>query len=185
MKDKQIVELYFNRSETAIEITSQKYGAYLRSIAINILQSESDAEEVVNDTYLDTWNSIPPNRPERLATFLGKIARRRSIDCLRKKNAARRGWGETALVFEELDECIANSNRPDETLEREALARAINQFLYSLPEREQKIFLCRYYYVDSIENIANRFSLKVNTVKIVLLRTRNKLKLYLQQEELL
>ena len=104
MEDKRIVELYWKRSEIAIEETNKKYGRYIKSIAMNILGSESDAEEAINDTYLDTWNTIPPNKPKELSTFLGKIARRRSVDILRKKNAARRGWGETAVVFEELEE---------------------------------------------------------------------------------
>lgn len=185
MEDEKIVELYLNRSETAIHATNQKYGSYLKSIAVNILANSLDAEEAVNDTYLDTWNSIPPQRPKELATYLGKIVRRRAVDILRKKKAARRGWGETGLVFEELDECLSTASRPDERIEAELLSRAINLFLRTLPDREQKIFLCRYYYVESIACIAKRFSLSENTVKSILRRTRNKLKNYLIQEKLL
>ena len=185
MDDKRIVELYWKRSEIAIEETNKKYGRYVKSIAMNILGSESDAEEAINDTYLDTWNTIPPNKPKELSTFLGKIARRRSVDILRKKNAARRGWGETGVVFEELEECLSDPSRPDEKLEAEALAKAVSHFLRALPEREQKIFLCRYYHVESIETIASRFSLTNSAVKSILLRTRNKLKQHLIQEGLL
>ena len=185
MEDERIVELYLKRSETAIDATNRKYGSYIKSIAMNILGNILDAEEAINDTYLDTWNSIPPNKPKELATFLGKIARRRSVDILRKKKAARRGWGETAVVFEELEECLCDSSRPDEQLEAEVLSKAFNRFLRSLPQREQKIFLCRYYYVESIQTIAERFSLTNNAVKSILLRTRNKLKQYLTQEGLL
>ena len=185
MEDKRIVELYWKRSEIAIEETNKKYGRYIKSIAMNILGSESDAEEAINDTYLDMWNTIPPNKPQELSTFLGKIARRRSVDILRKKNAARRGWGETGVVFEELEECLSDPSRPDEKLEAEALAKAVSHFLRTLPEREQKIFLCRYYYVESIETIARRFSITNSSVKSILLRTRNKLKQHLIQEGLL
>lgn len=185
MDDERIVALYWKRSETAIEETNKKYGSYIKSIAVNILGSEPDAEEAINDTYLDTWNTIPPNKPKVLATYLGKIARRRSVDILRKKKAARRGWGEAGVVFEELEECLSDSSRPDEKLEAEALAKAMSHFLRALPEREQKVFLCRYYYVESIETIASRFSLTNSAVKSILLRTRNKLKQYLIQEGLL
>ncbi|MBQ4122016.1 MAG: sigma-70 family RNA polymerase sigma factor [Clostridia bacterium] len=185
MEDERIVDLFWKRSETAIEETNKKYGRYVRSIALNILGCESDAEEAVNDTYLDTWNSIPPNKPKELATYIGKIARRRSVDIFRKKKSARRGWGETTVVFEELEECLCESSRPDENLEAEALSKAINYFLHALPEREQKVFLCRYYYVESIETIADRFSLTNSAVKSILLRTRNKLKQHLIQEGLL
>ena len=152
---------------------------------MNILGNCLDVEEAVNDTYFDTWSSIPPHRPQQLATFLGKIVRRRSVDILRKKKAARRGWGETGLMFEELDECLFDSSRPDETVEAELLSRAINRFVRTLPERNQKVFLCRYYYVESIESIAKRFSIPKNTVKSILHRTRNQLKTYLIQEKLL
>lgn len=184
MEDERIVELYLNRSETAIDATSQKYGNYLKSIALNILGNNLDAEEAVNDTYLDTWNSIPPHRPKQLATFLGKIVRRRSVDILRKKKTARHGGGETELVFEELEECLTTSSRPDERIEAELLSCAINRFVRTLTEREQKVFLCRYYYVESIESIANRFAIPQNTVKSILLRTRTKLKNYLIQEKI-
>ena len=185
MDDERIVALYWKRSEIAIDETNKKYGSYIKSIAVNILGSEPDAEEAINDTYLDTWNTIPPNKPKELATFLGKITRRRAVDILRKKKAARRGWGETGVVFEELEECLSDPSKPDEKLEAEALAKAVNLFLHTLPEREQKIFLCRYYYVESIETIANRFSLTNSAVKSILLRTRNKLKQHLIQEGLL
>jgi len=185
MDDERIVELYWKRSEIAIEETNKKYGSYIKSIAMNILGSEPDAEEAINDTYLDTWNSIPPNKPKELATYIGKIARRRSVDIFRKKKSARRGWGETTVVFEELEECLCESSRPDENLEAEALSKAINHFLHALPEREQKVFLCRYYHVESIETIATRFSLTNSAVKSILLRTRNKLKKHLIQEGLL
>ena len=185
MEDKRIVELYLKRSETAINATSKKYESYLKSIALNILGNSLDAEEVLNDTYLDAWNSIPPHQPKELSTFLGKIARRRSVDILRKKNAARRGWGETGVVFEELEECLSDPSRPDEKLEADALSKAVNHFLRALPEREQKVFLYRYYYVEPIETIASRFSLTNSAVKSILLRMRKKLKQHLIQEGLL
>ena len=128
MEDEKIVELYFARSEKAIEETESKYGKYIRAIAQSILQNPSDTEEAVNDTYFDAWNSMPPHRPKILATFLGKITRRIAVDRVRRKNADKRGGGELALVLEELDECLYEKSTVEEKLEAEELAKAIDRF---------------------------------------------------------
>lgn len=182
MDDNIIVDLYFQRSEKAIIETATKYGNYCYSIAYNILSSNEDAEESVNDTYNDAWNSIPPHRPSILATFLGKITRRISIDRWRKRNAEKRGGGEIPLVLDELQDCIANVTSVEEEYEKQHLSDVINTFVKSLPETEQKVFLCRYWYVDSISSISKQFGFSESKVKSMLLRTREKLRLVLIKE---
>lgn len=182
MDDNIIVDLYFQRSEKAIIETATKYGNYCYSIAYNILSSNEDAEESMNDTYNDAWNSIPPHRPSILATFLGKITRRISIDRWRKRNAEKRGGGEIPLVLDELQDCIANVTSVEEEYEKQHLSDVINTFVKSLPETEQKVFLCRYWYVDSISSISKQFGFSESKVKSMLLRTREKLRLVLIKE---
>lgn len=182
MDDNIIVDLYFQRSEKAIIETATKYGNYCYSIAYNILSSNEDAEESVNDTYNDAWNSTPPHRPSILATFLGKITRRISIDRWRKRNAEKRGGGEIPLVLDELQDCIANVTSVEEEYEKQHLSDVINTFVKSLPETEQKVFLCRYWYVDSISSISKQFGFSESKVKSMLLRTREKLRLVLIKE---
>lgn len=182
MDDQIIVDLYFQRSEKAITETAVKYGNYCYSIAFNILNNNEDAEESVNDTYNDAWNSIPPHRPSILATFLGKITRRIAIDRWREHNAAKRGGGEIPLILDELQDCIANVTSVEEEYEKLHLSDVINAFVKSLPETEQKVFLCRYWYVDSISSISKQFSFSESKVKSMLFRTREKLRLVLIKE---
>lgn len=182
MDDKGIVRLYFDRDERAIDETARKYGKYCFSIAHNILSSREDAEESVNDTYLDAWNSIPPHRPNSLALFLGKISRRISIDRYRRKNAQKRGSGEMALVLDELYQCIADETDVEKEFENRQLTQVINQFVKTLPSHERKVFLCRYWYMDSIQSISKRFGYSESKVKSMLFRTREKLRVVLQKE---
>ncbi|MBQ6719968.1 MAG: sigma-70 family RNA polymerase sigma factor [Oscillospiraceae bacterium] len=182
MDDKRIIGLYFERREQAVEETAKKYGRYCYAIAYNILSDPEDAEESVNDTYLDAWNAIPPHRPNSLALFLGKITRRISIDRWRIRNAGKRGGGETALVLEELYQCVASDANPEREFERKQLAQVINQFVKSLPGNEQKVFLCRYWYMDSIKSISQRFGYSESKVKSMLFRTREKLREVLRKE---
>lgn len=182
MDDKEIVALYFQRSEKAIEETASKYGKYCYSIAHNILSSHEDAEESVNDTYMDAWNSIPPHRPNLLSVFLGKITRRIAIDRWRRSGAQKRGGGEIPLVLEELKDCIADDQDVEQIVERRQLAAQINAFVRSLPTSERKVFLCRYWYMDSISDIARRFGFSESKVKSMLFRTREKLRDELKKE---
>lgn len=182
MDDKRIVELYWERSEQAIAETQSKYGSYCYSIAYNILNSNEDAEESVNDTYNDAWNSIPPHRPSILSTFLGKITRRISIDRWRKHNAEKRGGGEMPLVLDELQECVADGKTVEQEYEKKHLSDIINTFVKSLPETEQKVFLCRYWYMDSINSICKQFGFSESKVKSMLFRTRDKLRVVLEKE---
>lgn len=182
MDDKGIVGLYYDRNERAVDETAKKYGSYCFSIAHNILGSREDAEESVNDTYWDAWNSIPPHRPNSLALFLGKITRRISIDRYRRRNAQRRGGGEMELVLDELYQCIAHDADVEKEFEKRRLTQVINGFVKSLPTSEQKVFLCRYWYMDSIPSISKRFGYSESKVKSMLYRTREKLKEKLRKE---
>jgi RNA polymerase sigma factor, sigma-70 family len=182
MDDKRIVELYFERSEQAVSETASKYGKYCYSIAYNILDNNEDAEESVNDTYVDAWNSIPPHRPSILSTFLGKITRRISIDRWRKGRAEKRGGGEMPLVLEELQECVADDHSVEQDVEKRCLSDIINTFVISLPETEQKVFVCRYWYMDSVDFICKQFGFSESKVKSMLYRTREKLRVILSKE---
>ncbi|MBQ9112740.1 MAG: sigma-70 family RNA polymerase sigma factor [Clostridia bacterium] len=180
MDDKQIVELYWDRSEDAIAQTEKKYGWYCRYIAQRILGNEEDAEEVVNDTYLKTWNSIPPHRPDELKPYVAMICRRTALDRHEKNSADKRGYGQTALILDELAECIpSNADNFGETL---ALHEALNKFIRSLPEKTRRIFVRRYWYASTVTELCHAFSMKESNVKMLLLRTRKKLKEFLEKD---
>ena len=182
MEDLEIVELYWQRNEEAIKETSKKYGNYCYTIANNILYNNEDAQECVNDTYLGAWNAIPPHHPNVLSTFLGKITRRLSLNKWREKNAIKRGNGEAALSFDELEECIPSNSSIKEELALKELSEAINTFLETLKVDERKVFVCRYFYFESIDEIAFRFSFTPSKVKMMLKRTRDRLKDHLKEE---
>ena len=182
MEDRRIVGLYFDRDQRAVEETEAKYGKYCFSIALNILSSRQDAEECVNDTWLDAWNSIPPHRPNSLALFLGKITRRISIDRWRRQNAQKRGGGEMELVLEELYQCIPDSTDVEKEFEKKHLAEVINSFVKGLPAAEQKVFLCRYWYMDPVKDIGKRMGFSESKVKSMLMRIREKLRKKLWEE---
>ncbi len=182
MEDNLIVDLYWQRNERAISETATKYGKYLHSISYQILQNAESAEECVNDTYNDAWQSMPPHRPSILSTFLGKITRRISIDLWRKDSAQKRGGGVVALALEELEECVSGTGDVGEEVERLELQRKLNVFLFALPQTERQIFMCRYWYMDSVSDIAKQFSCSESKIKSMLFRTRNKLRTMLEKE---
>ena len=182
MEDLQIVDLYFDRNESAIDETERKYGKYLYTIANNILSSNRDSEEAVNDTYLGAWRSIPPHRPQRLSTYLGKITRRISLEKWKFYHTQKRGGGEVALALEELEDCIPGGETPEQVLEMKELTARINCFLKMLPVTEQRVFINRYWYLTPIKRIARDFGYSESKVKSMLSRTRGKLKAYLQKE---
>ena len=184
MNDKSIVDLYFNRDEEAITQTDKKYGRYCYSIAYNILTNKEDAEESVSDTYMTAWRAIPPRRPSVLSTFLGKITRHISIDRWRERSAYKRGGGEVTLALEELEDCVAGLQNVEMEYERKELIRAYVKFLDTLPVTERRVFLCRYWYVDSVEAIAEKFGFSQSKVKTMLYRTRVKLRKQLAEEGL-
>ena len=179
MEDKRIIELYWQRSEEAISQTTSKYGAYCRSIAWNILCNQEDTEECVNDTWLRTWDTIPPQRPRGLQTFLGKITRNLSLDRWRRNHAQKRDSG-VFLALEELEECVpgCDGNMSEDIAIRDAL----NGFLGSLKPEHRKIFLRRYWYLSPVKEIAEDYCIGESKVKMILLRTREKLRVHLETE---
>ena len=184
MNDSQIVDLYWARDERAIAETRDKYGQYCYAIAYNILNRREDSEECVNDTYLKAWNAMPPHKPSILSTFLGKITRCNALDRLRHYTAKKRGSSQVALSLEELTECISDGKSIDENLHAEELSKHIDSFLRSLPSAQRSIFICRYWFFDPISDIAKQFGYTESKVKTTLLRTREKLKKYLEKEDI-
>lgn len=182
MEDKDIIELYCARDEQAIVETKSKYDRYCHTIANNILHNNEDAEECVNDTYMGAWNSIPPHKPELLSAFLGKITRNLSLKRWRAGTADKRGGGETALALDELQECIPAADNVHEAIEVQELAAVIDTFLRELSEDERRVFICRYWYVDSITDICGQFGFGQSKVKMMLSRTRAKLLKRLEKE---
>ena len=180
MDDKSIVDLYWQRSENAIRETDARYGSYCRIIAYNVLTDSEDAEECVNDTWLRAWNSMPSHRPTHLAPYLGKISRNLAISRLRKRNSMKRGNGAGNLAFEELCECLDSGTCVESEIEIKELSQYIRSFLASLDTEPRYIFIARYWYMASIEEIADKFGFSQSKVKSALMRTRRQLKSYLE-----
>ena len=180
MEDQQIVDLYWQRNEKALSQTQKKYGKYCHSIAFAILYSSEDAEECVNDTLLRAWSAIPPARPGRLSTFLGKITRNLAIDRL-DKNTAQKRSGPVEIVLDELSECIPDTDAENPT-DKIALSDAINSFLASLDKETRVMFMQRYWYASPIKSIARELEKSESYVKVTLMRTRNKFKEHLEKE---
>ena len=183
MDDKRIVELYFERNEEALVMTHKKYGRYCYKIAYNILYVSEDAKECVNDTYLRTWNAIPPHRPIRLPTFLGKITRNLALDRYDYNHADKRS-GKTAMVYEEVAECVSHPDEEIDIADEVALKIAVDSFLASLPKTQRMIFLRRYYYFSSISEIAKDVSESESNVKVTLHRLRKHFKEHLVLHEI-
>lgn len=185
MKDITIVDLFWNRDEAAIGAAREQYGKYCRKIAMNVLGSEEDAEECVSDAFLALWGRIPPERPQSLRAFLGRITRNVAVNRYYQNKSQKRGGGETALVLDELAECLAAPTSVEEEILGHELRDAINRFLRTLSERDCNIFLSRYFYMDAVKEIAARHGFKEDYVRVVLSRTRNKLKKYLEEQHYL
>lgn len=182
MDDKRIIELYQKRSEAAISETANKYGKYCYYIAYHILYSEEDSEECVNDTYLRAWEAIPPQCPEKLSTFLGKITRNLALNRYKYYVREKRGNGQTTLVLDELQECVPTTSSTEQAVEEKLLVEVLNRFLYNLPKEKRILFLRRYWYMHSIQEIADDFGYSESKVKMTLLRIRSKLKQVLEKE---
>lgn len=182
MDDNQIIDLYWQRKDAAIRETSRKYGAYCFSIAENILKCREDSEECVNDTWLQTWNSIPPQRPNIFRMYLAKITRNLSFNRYQAQHAAKRGGGEISLVLDELSECIPGAPDTAELYQQKELKQCMSRFVRNLPERDGNIFIRRYFFTESISEIAKHYHLTENNVIVILSRTRRKLRLWLKKE---
>lgn len=182
MEDKDIVTLYWARSEEAIRATATKYGAYCAAIIRRVLGDGRDGEECLNDTWLGAWNAMPPQRPGILSAFFGKLTRNLSLDRWRYNRAAKRGGPQVETALEELGECIPAPGRPEDRLEERETAALISRFLREQPQLDRVLFLRRYWYLDSVAALAERFSMNENTVKSRLHRTRLRLKEVLLRE---
>jgi len=178
MNDAMIVGLYLERSETAIDETAKKYGKLCYRIAYGILSSHEDAEECVNDGYMRVWGSIPPQKPEKLSAYLAKIVRNLSLDRLDKRKSAKNGG---SVLIDELTDAIPDTSGSSIT-DALVLRDALNRFLRSLPSRERRIFLGRYWYAADTQTLARAYKESVSSVKVVLHRTRLALKKALEEE---
>jgi RNA polymerase sigma-70 factor (ECF subfamily) len=184
MEDSAIVDLYWQRADSAISETSKKYGHYCHAIAYNYVRNNEDAEECVNDTWLTAWNSMPDKRPTVLSGFLAPIVRNLAVSMYRTKNSQKRGGGEVALALDELSECIADKSDVEQNYESKELSAAIGSFVAALPDSERKAFVARYWYMASIKEIAKGLHISEAKAKSLLYRTRCKMRVYLQEEGL-
>ena len=182
MRDDEIIALYFLRDENAITASAEKYGAYCRTVAENILRDSEDADECLNSALLGAWNSIPPNSPENLKIFLAKITRNLALNKLKAKTAEKRGGGETAAVLDELSECIPSGENIEDKIIAKELEKSVNLFVSKLPKRERNVFIRRYFFMESADIIGERYSLSPNSVGVILHRIRKKLRKHLEKE---
>ena len=182
MDDNQIIALFFARDEGAVEAAQRQYGAYCAAIAQNILGDRQSAEECVNDAWLKCWQTIPPQRPRSLKSFAGRIVRNLALTALRSESAQKRGGGQAQLALEELSEVVSGGETPEGALDRAAFRAALDGFLAALPEAQRSLFLRRYWYLDSVEQLAKRYGMSKTQVTTTLYRLRGKLRTHLEQE---
>ena len=175
MKDPNIIKLYNDRDESAISATREKYENYCYSIAYNVLGNNEDVIEVLNDTYLAVWNAIPPEKPRSFSSFIGRITRNIALKRHRSRSAMKRNGSVADISLAELDECIAAVNTVESEMEDKDLTRVLNEFLSSLSVKDRRVFVRRYWYMDKISDIADRYGYSESKVKMILARTREKL----------
>lgn len=181
MQDPMILDLYFARNEQALVETQKAYGSYIYAIAQRIVGHE-DAEEITSDTYMAAWNSIPPNRPEHFRLYLARIARNLSFNRYKQERAQKRGGSQMDSSLEELSEIISTSSPIDSEMEKKELRNCLNTFTKELPDRERSLFVGRYFYVRSVNDLAEEMGITPNHAAVLLKRTRAKLKDYLGKE---
>lgn len=181
MDDSMIIEMYWNRNENAIEETNRKYGSYCFTIANNILNSKEDSDECVNDTWLRTWNVIPPKKPDRFRIFLARITRNLSFDKYKARHTAKRS-GEMLYILDELSECVSGGNTTDDEVDMKLLSESINSFLKTVSQRDRTVFLRRYFYAMPVTEIAEKLDITANNASAILSRLRNKLREHLTKE---
>lgn len=180
MEDQLIIELFFQRSETAIEELAQKYGNLCKTISINILKNKEDAEECVNDTWLAVWNTIPPQSPNPLQAYVCRITRNLSLKKY-ESNTAKKRNNYYDVILEEIEECLESSRNVEEEILAKELEHEINIFLASLKKKERVLFILRYWYCFSPDEIAGRMQMSTNAVTVRLHRIRGKLQKYLRK----
>lgn len=184
MEDEKIIELYQIKNENAIKETSVKYGKYIRKIASNILNNESDSEECENDTYQATWRNIPPESPKSLKAFLGRITRNIALDRYDHNTAKKRNT-HFDVVLSELEECIPAKGSVENAYENLVLEETISEYLKGIERTKRIIFVRRYWHSDSVHDIALKFGFGESKVKSILMRTRQGLKKYLERQGVL
>lgn len=183
--DGEIISLFWERSEAALQAVSDKYCRICTSIAINILGNAQDAEECVNDTWMTAWETIPPKKPDNLCAYLAKIVKNASVNRVRFKNAQKRGGGQMPAILSELDECVSDGSSVEKTMEIKLMTDAVNEFLETLPQDKRDMFVLRYWYCLSIVDISEKMGLTKNYISVTLLRTRRKFQRFLSKKELL
>jgi len=181
MNDEEIVAMFLQRSETAVAETKNKHGRFCRKIAVNILNNESDAEECENDTYFKAWNAIPPQIPQKLCAFLGAITRNLALNKLRDSHRQKRN-GEYDVMLSELEGCLSSLSTVEEEYDNALLAKHISNFLLSLNKESRLIFVRRYWYCQSVSDESHFYGVSESQIKSSLFRTRNKLKIYLEEQ---
>jgi len=182
INDQQLLVLFWNREEEALDITMQKYGRILYKVAHNILHNGQDAEECVNDTLMQAWKTIPPKQPEFLSAYLAKITRNFSLQRWRKAGTAKRGGGQGSLILDELKETVPHPNSAEQSFENTQVLRSINMFLGKMDADSRIVFVRRYFFGDSVQDICARFGAGQSKIKSMLFRARQKLRIHLEQE---
>lgn len=186
MEDTKIIDLFWERDERAIQETEIAYGRYCRTIAFNILGVEEDVQECLNDTWLGAWNSIPPARPVSLSAFLGKITRNLAISKYRANHARKRTGDRLSESLDELGECIPlSSDNVSQTVDRRMLEDTINGYLDTVSEKQRRIFVRRYFFMDTIAEISQMYGIGQSDVKVTLMRMRRSLQKVLEEEGLM
>ena len=182
IEDQDIIQRFWDRDESALRETTRKFGRYCSSIAQKILNNHEDSEECVNETLMRAWESIPPKKPQSLCAFLGRITKNIALDRIRFAKSEKRGGGELPLVYEELDEIIADAKNIEDTMERKEMMSAVSHFLRKSKDNDRRVFVLRYWYCRSIDEIAREMSMKEDNVYTILSRMRVKLRDYLKKE---
>ena len=183
MEDEKIIDLYWGRNEKAIEESDEKYGGYCGKIAFNVLQNHEDSEECVNDTWHKSWNSMPDARPHNLPAFFGTICRNISLDRYRSRHSVKRGGGQMDAIYEELEECVGKDD-VEATLNQQELERAMQSFVSGMKKEDRIIFVKRYWYMESVKDIAGALLISESKVKTRLFRIRQNLAEYLKAEDI-
>ncbi|MBQ3561877.1 MAG: sigma-70 family RNA polymerase sigma factor [Oscillospiraceae bacterium] len=183
MEDRKITEMFLERSEEAVAALAEKHGGFCKKIAFNILKNSEDAEECVNDAFLMVWNSVPPNRPEHIGIYAGKIARNLALNRLKYKTAEKRGGKQEDIAFSELEECIAAAGGVERQIDEKLFLSAVNDFLLSQPKEKRNIFIRRYWYLCSVSELSESYGISESKVKSLLFRMRNQLRKKLEEED--
>lgn len=182
MEDSEIIGLYWRRSEEAVSAAAEKYESYCSAIAARILDDPEDARECVNDTWLAAWSSIPPQKPEKLSAYLGRLTRNLSLNRAKARAAEKRGGGQRELALAELEECVPDPRGVEEAVEQRELAQALNRFLYVQSAPRRNIFIRRYWYLVPIRELAGESGMSESAMTSLLFRMRGQLKRFLEQE---